>query len=116
MSESLAIGMIWVGALVALIAPVGSWIALVRLPAERRAAGDDLSRHRAAMLVVLRRALLFSAIATAGLCLLVLGGVLGLGWPGWSPALPGGLLIGIGSLGAYDGWLLNRERRSQRAS
>jgi hypothetical protein len=111
--ESVAIAMIWVGALVSLVAPIGSWISLSRITSAQRALTGERTKRRIAVLVHLQRGLVFAAIATAGLALLVLGLVVGNNVPLWAPALPAGLLVGQAATYMYSGWLLARWRRNE---
>lgn len=100
------------GASIAAIAPLGAGISLVSLAKAQRVLVDRPRERRIATLRYTYLMLLFAVICAAGLGLLVVGGVIGFGMPGWALALPGGLLVLAGLGAAYARWLLMRERGS----
>ena len=102
-----------VGGLIAAVASIGGWIPLIRLGSAKRAHGGDHTTFRIATAQYILWMLLFAAIATAGIGLLTIGGVLGFGFPGWAPLLPGGILVAIALVASYTRWLLMRDRASQ---
>lgn len=79
MSEWLGLGMILVGGLVAMVAPIGSWVALVRLADTNRVLRADPAKRLIATLDHMHSMLVFAAIVAAGLCVLVFGLVVGYG-------------------------------------
>jgi len=110
MHESLALELMTVGGAIAVISPIGGYVALFRLlRAQRRLAGNR-TKVLVASFEYMYWVLLFAMITAGGLVLLVLGGVVGYGVAAWAPALPGGLLIGSALVAAYVRWQLVRLR------
>jgi hypothetical protein len=104
--------MMMLGAAIAAIAPLGAGISVVRLANAQRVLAGRARERRIATFGYTYSMLLFAVVGAVGLCLLVFGGVVGYGLPGWAPALPAGLLA-VASLGAaYARWLVMRERGS----
>jgi len=108
----MALGMIVAGALIAIIAPIGGWIALVRLAAAQRVLAGDPTSRRIATFDGAYWMLVFAVIEAAGIFLVVSGVVLDFGIAGWAPVLPGGLLIGTAAVAGY----VRRQRERLRAS
>jgi hypothetical protein len=113
LSESLAIGMIWAGALICLIASIRGWVSAIRMAGISRALAAEPAKRRIAVLVRLRRMLIFAGIATAGLCLLLSGLAAGYSLSVWAPALTGGILVALVALYVWDRWMLVRLGSSQ---
>jgi hypothetical protein len=113
MRESLALGMVIVGALIAVIGPIGAGIAVLRLVDAQRVLAGNPTNRRAATFDGAYWMLLFAVVTSAGLLLLVLGGAIGFGLAGWAPVLPGGMLV-LAAIGAgYARWELVRLRSSR---
>lgn len=108
-----AVGMVLVGAGVAAIAPISAGISLIRMVDSQRNSVRDRSRFRAVTLEYAYWMLLFAIVTALGLCLLVVGLVVGYGLPRWAPALPGGMVVLAAVVAGYTRWLLQRERTAR---
>jgi len=105
--------MVVVGAGVAATAPIAAGISLIRMVDAQHATVGDRRSFRVVTAKYLSWMLGFAIVATVGLCLLVVGLVVGYGLPRWAPALPSCMLALEIVLAGYALWLLRRERVSR---